>query len=253
MKITQILFSVALLSISSILVGQETTDTLKSRDGDWGVVLNLTGFINNISLGTQKDVNNNNTILVKHHLTNDKVLRLGLGLTSIRNNNFKADSISLPSGNRAWREVDSIETRFDFSLAVGYEMHFKGTKRLDPYIGAELLIGRIGNTKINASTNITDKLGTQKIHRIIQQDGGATLGVNVVSGFDLFLLERLSIGAEVNLGYIFSITGGDQSESLSDTPVSGTQTNFLTNSKGGISRRGFDVNSSAGLLLSYFF
>lgn len=253
MKKHQVLFTIVFLFSSSIVIAQETTDTLKSREGDWGVVLNLTGFINNISLGTQKDVNNNNTILVKHHLTNDRVLRLGLGLTSIRNNNFKADSISLPSGNRAWREVDSIETRFDFSLAVGYEIHFKGTKRLDPYIGAELLIGRIGNTKINASTNITDKLGTQKIQRIIQQDGGFAFGINVVSGFNLFVLERLSIGAEVNLGYLFSSVGGDQSESLVDTPVSGTQISSFTNSKSGISRRGFDVNSSAGLLLSYYF
>lgn len=253
MRKLQITFILIFLFLSCILSAQESIDTLKSRDGDWGVVLNLTGFINNISLGTQKDVNNNNKILVKHHLTNDKVIRLGLGLTSIRNNNFKADSISLPSGNRAWREVDSIETRFDFSLAVGYEMHFKGTKRLDPYLGAELIIGRIGNTKINASTTIIDKLGTQKIQRIIQQDGGFAFGLNVVSGFNFFLVERLSIGAEVNLGYLFSSLGGDQSESLVDTPVSGTQTTSFINSKNGISKRGFDVNSSAGLLLSYFF
>ncbi|PKP47189.1 MAG: hypothetical protein CVT95_05970 [Bacteroidetes bacterium HGW-Bacteroidetes-12] len=253
MKNVHILTAITFLFLSSVLTAQESTDTLKSREGDWGVVLNLTGFIDNISLGTQKDVNNNNNILVKHHLTDDKVLRLGLGLTSIRNNNFKADSISLSSGNRAWREVDSIETRFDFSLAVGYEMHFKGTKRLDPYLGAELVIGRIGNTKINASTNITDKLGTQKIQRIIQQDGGFAFGINLVSGFNLFVLERLSIGAEVNLGYLFSNAGGDQSESLVDTPVSGTQISSFSNSKNGVSRRGFDVNSSAGLLLSYYF
>lgn len=249
----QKLFSILFILMSFSLVAQESTDTLKSRKGDWGVVLNLTGAIDNISLGTRKDANNNNNILVKYHLENDKVLRLGLGLTSIRNNNFSSDSISLLSGNRAWRERDSIETRFDFSITVGYEAHFKGTRRLDPYIGAELVVGRIGSTKINASTEITDKLGTQKIDRVIQQDGGFTFGINIVSGFNYFIAERFSLGAEVNLGYMINRLGGDQSESLLDTPVSGSQVSSFTNSKKGLSQRGFDVNSTAGLLLSYYF
>lgn len=254
MKNTQKLFSLLFILWSVAAIAQETTtDTLKSRKGDWGVILNLTGAIDNISLGTRKDANNNNNILVKHHLEDDKVLRLGLGLTSVRNNNFASDSISLLSGNRAWREVDSVETRFDFSLSVGYEKHFKGTKRLDPYIGAELIVGRIGSTKIDASTDITDKLGTQKIQRVIQRDGGYTFGINIVSGFNYFIAERFSLGAEVNLGYMINRIGGDQSETLLDTPVSGSQVTFFSNSKKGLSQRGFDVNSTAGLLLSYYF
>lgn len=242
-----------LLFFSLATMAQEQSDTLKSRKGDWGVVLNLTGAIDNISLGTRTDANNNNNILVKHHLEDDKVLRLGLGITSIRNNNFSSDSVSLLSGNRAWREIDSVETRFDFSLAVGFEKHFKGTKRLAPYIGAELVIGRVGSTKIDVSTDITDKLGTQKIQRIIQKDGGFTFGINIVSGFNYFIAERFSLGAEVNLGYMVNRIGGDQSESVVDTPVSGSQITFFNNSKKGLSQRGFDVNSTAGLLLSYYF
>ena len=157
------------------------------------------------------------------------------------------------SGNRAWREVDSIETRFDFSVALGYEIQFEGTRRLMPYVGGELVVGRIGNTKIDATTEITDKLGTQRIKRIIQQDGGMSFGVNVLAGFNYFFAEHISIGAEFNLGYMASVRGGDQSESVVDTPVSGQQTSSFINSKGGTSDRGFDVNSTAGLLLSFYF
>lgn len=251
LKLSLLLASFLLVSTS--IFAQEKQDTLKSTKGDWGFVLNLTGLVDNISLGTRSDVNNNNTVLAKYHLKDNRVIRMGLGLSSTKNNNFSADSISLLSGNRAWRETDSVETRFDFSVALGYELHFEGTRRLAPYVGAELVVGRIGNTKIDATTEITDKLGTQRIKRIIQQDGGMSFGVNILAGFNYFFAEHISIGAEFNLGYMASVRGGDQSESLVDTPVSGQQTSSFVNSKGGTSDSGFFVNSTAGLLLSFYF
>ena len=241
------------LLVTSGIFAQEKQDTLKPLKGDWGFVLNLTGLVDNISLGTRSDINNNNTVLAKYQLKDNRALRIGLGLYSKRENNFAADSISLLSGNRAWREVDSVETRFDFSVALGYELHFEGTRRLMPYVGGELVVGRIGNTKIDATTEITDKLGTQRIKRIIQQDGGMSFGVNVLAGFNYFFAEHISIGAEFNLGYFTRVQGGDQSESVVDTPVSGQQSSTFAKTKGGTSNRGFDVNSTAGLLLSFYF
>jgi hypothetical protein len=248
----KIALSLMLITLFSGVYAQEQ-DTLKSRDGDWGVVLNLTGLINNISIGNLTDVNNNNTILVKHHLTNDKVLRFGLGLKTISNNWSSEDSISLSSGNRALQQIDSTEKRFDFSIAVGMEKHLGNTKRLDPYLAGEMVIGRIGSTKIDAGTDITDVTGTQKIQRIIQQDGGFTFGLNAIAGFNYFFSERISIGAEVNMGYLYSSVGGDQSESLVDTPVSGSQVTSFTSSKSKSSTKGFGVSSTAGLMLSFFF
>jgi hypothetical protein len=240
--------------ITSITVTNAQQDTLKSRDGDWGFVLNLTGLINNISIGNLTDGNNNNAILAKHHLADDKVLRLGLGLKSVSNSWFTADSITiLLSGNRALQEVDSTEKRFDFSVSGGIEKHLGTTKRLDPYIGGELAIGKIGATKIDASTDITDVTGTQKIQRIIQKDGGFNFGLNAIAGFNYFFAERISIGAEFSIGYIYSGAGGDESESLVDTPVSGAQVSSFISRKNRYSSKGFDVNSTAGLMISFFF
>ena len=248
----KITVSFLLLVFSTVAFAQDQ-DTLKSRATDWGVVINLTGLIDNISLGNLTDVNNNNTLLVKHHLTNEKVLRIGLGLKTVNNSWFSADSISLTSGNRALQEIDSTEKRFDFSVAIGMEKHLGNTRRLDPYLAGELVIGKIGSTKIDASTDITDITGTHKIQRIIQQDGGFTFGLNFIAGFNYFFSERLSIGAEVNLGYLYSATGGDQSESLVEDPVNGEQISDFTSSKNKSSTSGFGVNSTAGLMLSFFF
>lgn len=227
-------------------------DTLKSRDGDWGFVLNLTGLIDNINIGNLSDANNNNSILAKHHLTDDKVLRLGLGLRSVNNNWFNQDSINVTAG-RALQVIDSTEKRFDFSISLGFEKHLGNTRRLDPYVGGELSIGRIGATKINTNTDITDATGTRTIQRIIQRDGGANFSLNAIAGFNYFFAERISIGAEFSLGYLYSSVGGDESESLVDTPVSGSQVSTFIDRKAKTSTKGFDVNSTAGLMLSFFF
>lgn len=249
----KIIALIILVTIGVSSYAQEANNDLKSKDSDWGVVLNLTGLVENISLSTGKDVNNNNSILVKHHLTDDKVLRLGLGLKSINNKLSREDSISLGSGNRALQVVDSTETRFDWAVSVGFEKHLAGTRRLDPYVGGELVLGRIGSTKIDVATDVTDVTGTGTIRRIVQQDGGFTFGLNVVAGFNYFFAENISIGAEVNLGYGTSTSGGDQSESIVNTPVSGGETSTFSSSKNQLSSRGFNVSSTAGLTLSFYF
>lgn len=241
------------LILASTFIVNAQQDTLKSRDGDWGFVLNLTGLIDNISIGNVTDGNNNNSILAKHHLTDDKVLRLGLGLKSISDNWLMEDSISLSSGNRALQTIDSTESRLDFSLSVGYEKHLGTTRRLDPFIGAEMIIGRIGGTKINASTDITDVTGTEKIQQITQIDGGFNFGLNFIAGFNYFFAERISIGAEINLGYLYTATGGDISNSRVVTPVSGSEITDFSSSKNRSSSKGFNVNSTGGLMLSFFF
>ena len=247
----KILLVLTLIAGANLVLNAQQ-DTLKSRDGDWGFVLNLTGLIDNINIGNLSDANNNNAILAKHHLTDDKVLRLGLGLRSVSNNWFNQDSINVTAG-RALQVIDSTEKRFDFSISLGFEKHLGTTKRLDPYIGGELSIGRIGATKINTNTDITDATGTRTIQRIIQRDGGANFSLNAIAGFNYFFAERISIGAEFSLGYLYSAVGGDESESLVDTPVSGSQVSTFIDRKAKTSSKGFDVNSTAGLMLSFFF
>lgn len=247
----KVIFTATIILISLTSFSQK--DTVKSRDTDWGFALNVSGLINNVTLNTLSDVNNNNFILAKHHLKDDQVLRIGVGLKTINNNSFKSDSITISSGNRALRDIDSTEKRFDFSISLGFEKHLGATRRLDPYVGGELIVASIGKTKINADTKITDVTGGQTIQRIIQQDGGTTFGLNAVVGFNYFFAERISLGAEFGMGYLYSSTGGDVSESMVDTPVSGAQVASFIKSKSQSSTSGLNVNSTGGIMLSFFF
>ena len=200
-----------------------------------------------------KDANGNYTIFARKYLKDDAALRLGFNVTSNRNKFASEDSISLSSGNRALQAIDSTQNRFDFSFSIGYEKHFKGTKRLDPYVAGELMLGRMGNTKIDVTTDVTDVTGTDKTQHIIQYDGGFTFGIGAIAGFNYFIAPKFSLGAEFGYSYQYVKSGGDYSESIVNTPVSGAQSSVFNLGKRTQTTGNIGVNSTGGIILSYFF
>jgi hypothetical protein len=235
------------LIVVSIFINAQN-DTLKGQDGDWGFGFNITGLINNISVANPQDVNNNNAIFAKHYLTDQNALRLTLGIKTINNKWTTEDSVG-----QALVNVDSTEKRMDISFALGYERHLGNFKRLDPYLGAEIAVGIIGKYKVNANTTITDATGVSTIQRVIQQDGGTSFGINLITGFNYFIVKKLALGAEYGLGYTTSVMGGDVSESVVNTPASGAATSEFTKGVNQLNSSGVNVNSTFGIILSYYF
>lgn len=242
----------ALTIFSTVLLAQEI-ETLKGQEGDWGLSINISGIINDIRLENDKDANGNYMVFARKYLKDDVALRIGLNVTSDRNKWTTEDSLSLASGSRALQTVDSSKTRFDFSVLVGYEKHMTGTKRLDPYFAAELMIGRIGNTKTDATTTLKDVTGTDKTDFTRQQDGGFTMGLGLVAGFNYFIAPKFSLGAEFGFAYTYMKSGGNYSESTVNTPVSGSQTSTFILGKQEQSNNTIGISSTSGIVLSYFF
>lgn len=242
----------ALTIFSTVLLAQEV-ETLKGQEGDWGLSINISGIINDIRLENDKDANGNYIVFARKYLKDDVALRIGLNVTSDRNKWTTEDSLSLASGSRALQTVDSSKTRFDFSVLVGYEKHMTGTKRLDPYFAAELMIGRIGNTKTDATTTLKDVTGTDKTDFTRQQDGGFTMGLGLVAGFNYFIAPKFSLGAEFGFAYTYMKSGGNYSESTVNTPVSGSQTSTFILGKQEQSNNTIGISSTSGIVLSYFF
>ncbi|TXB66052.1 PorT family protein [Vicingus serpentipes] len=242
----------ALTIFSTVLLAQEI-ETLKGQEGDWGLSINISGIINDIRLENDKDANGNYMVFARKYLKDDVALRIGLNVTSDRNKWTTEDSLSLASGSRALQTVDSSKTRFDFSVLVGYEKHMAGTKRLDPYFAAELMIGRIGNTKTDATTTLKDVTGTDKTDFTRQQDGGFTMGLGLVAGFNYFIAPKFSLGAEFGFAYTYMKSGGNYSESTVNTPVSGSQTSTFILGKQEQSNNTIGISSTSGIVLSYFF
>jgi hypothetical protein len=231
---------------SYVVMAQQ--DTLKPHAKNVGITFNVTGLINNISLGSLTDKNNNNALLGRYYLKNDLALRTGLGVYSVNNKWSTSDSVGT-----ALVAMDSVQKRFDFTVTLGIEKHLGNTRRLDPYVGADLVVGAIGKTKINVDEKTSDNTGTATRQHIIQQDGGAVFGVSGLVGFNYFISRNFAIGAEYQLGYQVQRFGGDYSETTVNTPISGQSTSTFTKSINKTKYSGFSVNSTAGILLSIFF
>ncbi|OFY97182.1 MAG: hypothetical protein A3K10_02165 [Bacteroidetes bacterium RIFCSPLOWO2_12_FULL_31_6] len=241
------------LSFVSVIKVTAQNDTLKPVKGDWGFSLNITGLINDIKVENNKDAIGNYMIFARHYLKNDQALRLGLALNYLKQNFFTSDSISISSGNRALQEVDSTISRIDFAISLGLEKHLGNNKRLDPYVGADLLIGRIGNTTTNANLTITDVTGTLKEQLVIQQDGGFYIGLGGIAGFNFFFTKNLSLGVEFAYALTYQKAGGDYSVSDVITPVSGAQISTFENGKAQASQTALGATPTGGIMLSFFF
>jgi hypothetical protein len=103
-------------------------------------------------------------------------------------------------------ELYRTEKSFDFSIRPGYEIHFEGTDRLSPYVGAELLFASHSETLIKEfqdGVNATDDLDPAKwsTWEAERKRGTTTFGLNAVAGFDYYFVDNLYFGAEIGFGF----------------------------------------------------
>jgi hypothetical protein len=251
MKKIAIAFS--LILATAFTVNAQEEDRLKPVEGNWGFSLNISGIINNIAIENNKDSLGQYNLMGRHYLKDNLALRLGFGAAYLNNNTFNEDSVTIASGNRALQSVDSTTSRFDFKMSVGIEKHLGTTRRLDPYVGADLSIIRIGATKTNVELEETDVTGTANESTAIQVDGGAGFGLGAIAGFNYFLSKNLSIGAEFGYAYNYIKTGGDYSGNTNTQPVSGTGTNTSVFGKASKTETSIGATATGGIMLSFFF
>ena len=149
--------------------------------------------------------------------------------------------------------IDSTTTSSSLYLAVGLEKHFKGTKRLDPYIAGQVALGFIGKTKRDIEQREVTTAGTERTTVTYQQDGGFAIGLVGTAGFNYFLAKNFALGAEYSLGYNYLKQGGNYSEITQVTPISGGSTSDVEKGKLQTNSNTFNVDGTARIVLSYYF
>lgn len=251
MKKIAITFTLVLASIAA--VNAQTEDRLKPVEGDWGLSLSISGLINNIVIENNKDSLGQFNLFGRHYLKDNLALRLGFGVAYLKNNTFNEDSVTIASGNRALETADSTTSRFDFKISVGIEKHLGTTRRLDPYVGADLSIIRIGATKANKELNQTDITGTRKETTTLNTDGGAGFGIGAIAGFNYFISKNLSLGAEFGYAYTYTKRGGNFNGNTRIIPVSGTEINTSSIGKASNTETSIGATATGGIMLSFFF
>lgn len=100
----------------------------------------------------------------------------------------------------------SYDRSFDLTIRPGYEIHFDGTDRLSPYVGAELDFG-IGRTSTEDEAwgpNDVDNIGQDDknvVWTTTNKDGFTRFGLNLLAGFDFYFADNLYLGAEMGFGF----------------------------------------------------
>lgn len=148
----------------------------------------------------------------RYFLDDNKALRFSYNIMSskeVRNFAENADG-SGASGSYTEKINNHI-------LFLGFEKHFKGTKRLSPYIGAEIGFGfgKIKGLGENADEN--DFISDYELEMDQKFTG---LGINAFLGFDYWVTEGLYIGIEFsplskNFNFLSEMTRTDTQSGIS--------------------------------------
>ena len=117
------------------------------KKGDHSFTFGTSG-INIISPSTNNHPTG--TLLFRHYIKDDMAIRLGV--------NYGSLSSKLSQAGYRSDSINSSSSSSNFSLSLGIQKNFKGTAKLEPYIGADLFVG-MGNSKGN-STLVDAALGT---------------------------------------------------------------------------------------------
>lgn len=205
---------VACIAASSIYAQRTTSDTsetsfLKPVKTNLAAELSINPFNGSLNLN-----NALNQIKVRKFISDNYALRIGFNANKISNNQETGNPYGTnPTINKSERNSTTL------GLNLGFERHFKGTKKLSPYIGADLVLadksskqettnGQVVSTlegawATSSYTTIYDSNGNPHIVQTQQPSELAYFqyGVKLVSGFDFYISRHFFLGAEINIGF----------------------------------------------------
>jgi hypothetical protein len=237
-KMKKTILTLALASAFGIVAAQN----LKPAAGTMGFTAGFKGgLLGGVTAGTSPT----GSLHFKYYIAEGLAARVGFNVTVPGTNGTTvSDTVSaVGSGGSVTQQTTTIKsggTRTQISL--GIQKSLGGTDKLDVYTGADLFFGgatamvtdtKIENVRVPAS-NSGDKLtdytqmvtttpGTWKAGGI----GGFNMGVNGFVGFQYFIVEKLSLGAEFAYGYVYN-SGDNTGGSTVTTGVKNTTTTTTT-------------------------
>ncbi|AFD05602.1 hypothetical protein [Solitalea canadensis] len=223
-------------------------DILKPNKRSFSTELNVNPFNGDLKLN-----NAINQIKVRYFAQENLALRLGVTA------NATGDLVDYnnPYGtNSSFYKNERSSTTL--GLNFGIEKHFKGTRRLSPYIGADLsLVNKSTKQTItNNGTTITRKGAWVSYYypdngsaqQQMTETGYTRYGLNLLAGFDFYIARHFYFGYEFNFG--FNKTKNQQlEETQTGTGATNPQFKPETNS----SYYSFGSNLQNGIRLGFIF
>jgi len=186
-------------------------DTLKTSAKDWSVELNVNPFQGQISLN-----NSLNQIKVRYFASEKLAYRFAFNINDVNKENGQSNAYGTNP-----IETTDIKKSTSIGANLGFENHFSGTRRLSPYIGAEIAYGfKDVSETIDTKQSTTEiKGGWQSIQVVQYNNGNGTYygttitnteigfksyGINLITGFDYYISKNFYFGYEFLFGYNYT-------------------------------------------------
>ncbi|MFD2512943.1 hypothetical protein ACFSRY_03630 [Pontibacter locisalis] len=179
------------------------TPEFKPQARQFATELNVNPFNGTISLN-----NSINQLKFRYFTTHNFAVRLGFNGSRIS----ASSENSNPYGTNSYRFSEERSST-TIGVNLGMEKHFAGTKRLSPYVGADIIVENksashditSGQTETNVTgawriTSYSSGYPPQTIMNFTER-GYTRYGLNLVSGFDFYMAKSFFFGYEVNFGF----------------------------------------------------
>lgn len=184
----------------------------KADGKSFSTELNVNPFRGDLRLN-----NSLNQIKFRYFTNPGFALRLGVNVTSTDSTVSNRQVYGSTSGNN---NTEGSQESFTVAANFGFEKHFKGTRRLSPYLGLDFSIAdrscsgksTAGNTtteiknawyRLVPYTTYSSSGGYQTTYTTVISDPAYTrFGLNLVTGFDFYMAKDFFFGYEFNFGFI---------------------------------------------------
>lgn len=219
---------------STLLTGEEISDPLFILPGTFVV----------------DDLVPQNVLLLKRYYSGGLASRLSIGINSIGSKNTIADSTGFFEG---YSTSETKISAMSIGLGIGMEKHIAtNATKVDPYVAADLNFAYLGKIKYANTNEYSDTTIATTTSYEVNYPGGLGLGLNLITGFNYFFSDNISIGAEAGIGFNFISMGGDYESTTTTTSTPGSSDTITDDGTYKSTNSGIQVGSYGGINLTIY-
>lgn len=192
-KLLLLIVAVAFYSVSNA--------QYKAVKGDWTTDFGLSGGISNTVVSPHDAGQGVGEVVKLRYFNSDKSAIRGMLLIY---NDKETETVS---------KVEEVSSESAFTIGVGYEKHFEGTDRLDPFLAGDILFKREGLKYDKTDSNFSPA------HEYHQEGSNSMFGVRISIGADYYFAKKVYLGAELGLGLFKGVDGKSTTSGTGMTTV----------------------------------
>jgi len=201
----------SLLAVKALkkITNINSENDLKPKAGSFSTELNVNPLKGDLSFN-----NSLNQIKFRYFSTSGFAWRFGINV-KVQDSSYSNKQVY---GSATNSNVENSRKGLTLGANLGFEKHFKGTRRLSPYIGLDLSITDQSNSTESTTGQVTTKVknawysrvpyvyysantGYQTYYEDLPTQYAFTrFGINFITGFDFYMAKNFFLGYEFNFG-----------------------------------------------------